>query len=57
MNIDRLLSCHEIALTQADTAASREAELAHLGRARCYAERVRALRVAPDGVPVVAGQI
>lgn len=57
MNIDRLLSSHEIALVQANAALSREAELAHLGRARCYAQRVRALRAAFDTAPAVNGRI
>lgn len=54
MDINHLLSSHQIALMQADAAGSREAELAHRNRARCYAERVRALQVTLGVAPVFA---
>lgn len=57
MDIDCLLSSHQAALMQADAAGSREAELAHLGRARCYADRARALRATLGPAPSSARRI
>lgn len=45
MDINRLLSQHQIALMQADAAASREARVAHRSRAQCYADRVHEIQI------------
>jgi len=46
MDLNYLLSRHQISLMRADAAASREARAAHRGLARCYADRIRTLRPA-----------
>jgi len=44
MDLDYLLSRHQISLIRADSAACREAAIAHRGLARGYAVQIRALQ-------------
>ncbi|MDQ0250860.1 hypothetical protein J2W22_002924 [Sphingomonas kyeonggiensis] len=46
MDLNYLLHRHQVSLMHAAAATSPEARFAHRGLARCYAERIRALRVA-----------
>ena len=56
MDLNYLLSRHQISLMQADAADSREARIAHRSRARCYAERVRELQDTLGATPAPLGQ-
>lgn len=56
MDLNYLLSRHQISLMQADAAGSREARIAHRSRARCYAERVRELQDTLGATPAPPGQ-
>jgi len=44
MDLNYLLSRHQISLMRAETAACREAAIAHRGLARCYAVQIHALQ-------------
>jgi hypothetical protein len=44
MDLNYLLSRHQVALMRADNAMCPEAKVAHRGMAREYAERIRILR-------------
>lgn len=44
MDLNYLLSRHQVALMRADHAACAEAKIAHRGMANDYAERIRVLR-------------
>ena len=54
MDINHLLSSHQIALMQADAAGSREAELMHRNRARCYADHIRTIQTGLGATPMLA---
>lgn len=44
MDLNYLLSRHQIALMRAESASCAEAKIAHHGMARGYAERIRVMR-------------
>ncbi|WP_182466867.1 hypothetical protein [Sphingomonas gilva] len=46
MDLNYLLSRHQLSLLAADNAASPEARMAHRGLAKGYGDRVRALQIA-----------
>ena len=56
MDLNYLLSRHQISLMQADAAACSEARIAHRGRAKHYAERIYELQNQLGGAPALIGQ-
>jgi hypothetical protein len=56
MDLNYLLSRHQISLMQADAAACSEARIAHRGRAGHYAERIRELQSELGAAPALIGQ-
>jgi hypothetical protein len=56
MDLNYLLSRHQVALMRADHAACAEAKIAHRGMANDYAERIRVLRqlIGAEGTALLA---
>lgn len=56
MDLNYLLSRHQVALMRADSATCAEAEIAHRGMAREYAGRIRLLRqlIGAEGTAVIS---
>ena len=55
MDLNYLLSRHQISLMRANTAASSEARIAHRNMARAYAERIRVMQklIGAEGTTVL----
>jgi len=55
VDLNYLLSRHQISLMRADSASCSEARIAHRGMARAYAERIRVIQklIGADGTAVL----
>lgn len=57
MNLNYLLSRHQVSLMRAETAASAEARHVHRNLARLYADEIRAIQRGLEGAGMAVGSL